>query len=189
MKTRIQRTRYTNTNRIRSICFAFLLIFGMGFVFSSGVQAASISSVPIIIYNSNADSSVWEITAYSSDSYIFGYDTTTLPLVSGQAIPITFNNGVYDFWLDIDEGERLLLSQGDATLTFQGTPFTDGATTYYSSFIINWDVPDSYAFEFASVTTPGAGAAAPVPIPASVLLLGSGILGLIAIGRVKRRDS
>jgi len=31
--------------------------------------------------------------------------------------------------------------------------------------------------------------AAPVPIPASVLLLGSGILGLITIGRVGRKDS
>ncbi|MBU4000531.1 hypothetical protein KKG29_05195 [Patescibacteria group bacterium] len=33
------------------------------------------------------------------------------------------------------------------------------------------------------------GNAAPVPIPASALLLGSGILGLITIGRVRRKDS
>lgn len=168
-------------------CFALLLTLGVVFFFASTPQAAPIvglPSVPIIIYDQAGGPSSWTISNFASDTYVLGYDSTTLLTGSGLTTP-SFENGVYDFWLDTnnDNTPDVSLSNGDALLTFQGVEFSVGATTYYSDFIINWNVSaGSYDFTFSSSTQTNAGAT-PVPPPTTLLLLGSGLLGLVVLRR------
>jgi len=67
------------------------------------------------------------------------------------------------------------------------TPSWDGPTPWYNTITIDWN--EGSAVELYMATASGNDNIAPIPITTSALLLGSGILGLIAIGRVKRRDS
>ena len=63
-------------------------------------------------------------------------------------------------------------------------------TNYYRGVYIYWNSLTTFPdFTIDVVISSALDGVKPVPIPASVLLLGSGILGLIAIGRVRRKDS
>jgi len=88
------------------------------------------------------------------------------------------------------------LTSGATTLNLGSTQefgfyFYDAGNTYTSYDLITLEQGVSYRLSDSSNTGMEVFVtrAAPVPIPASVLLLGSGILGLITIGRVKRKDS
>ena len=78
-------------------------------------------------------------------------------------------------------------TSGDLTFLGYEVPDDGYGLGWYTSITIDWDGTNNVQLSF--VSSAGNDNVAPVPIPASVLLLGSGILGLIAIGRVKRKDS
>ena len=101
---------------------------------------------------------------------------------------------ILDFKLGTGSGDLYSYNSSDATIiystaidpSFAEKP--DYNDYYYTTVSLNWTVAPAFRLDLVASDTAPDGFA-PVPIPASVLLLGSGILGLIAIGRVKRRDS
>ncbi|MBU4185845.1 MAG: hypothetical protein KKH84_07655 [Proteobacteria bacterium] len=85
-------------------------------------------------------------------------------------------------------------NSSDATITYLTAIASSNSKNpiynddYYSTILLGWNVSPAFKLDLVASNTASDGFA-PVPIPASVLLLGSGILGLIAIGRVRKRDS
>ena len=118
---------------------------------------------------------IWDGTDF--DSLLDPYDSDEFYYLGGD---------VLNYALDYNDN-ILTLANDDAFVDYFG-PIT--GTDYYAGAYIRWNLGTEFPnFTIDVVTSSALDGVKPVPIPASVLLLGSGILGLIAIGRVKRRDS
>ena len=96
--------------------------------------------------------------------------------------------GIKDFRLDFfDSGDSLISSFSDAAPVSQvaATTFTFGAVANVSrvDLVVLNSHPGFNRIEIREVTFNGTSA---VPIPAAVWLFGSGLIGLIGVGRYKR---
>ena len=122
---------------------------------------------------------IWD--GMNFDSLLGQFDTDTFEYSGGDAP---------NYALYVADDNILTLAGDDAFVDYFG-PIT--GTDYWQGAYIKWNGINSYLDFTSSVVISGTDTTPdgikPVPVPASALLLGSGILGLIAIGRVRRKDS
>ena len=192
---------------IISITFvALLLLLSLGNQKSLAVDGSGLS---ILAIDGNTDTNT--TVNFTINEYDFGANgTLTYSTNSGATwtdIPFTVVTPIYSYATLFCEGGDILdfkletltnvyysYNSSDATITYS-VPIDSSYSEkpiynddYYTTVFLDWNVLPAFNLNVVTsgIATDGF---APVPIPASVLLLGSGILGLIAIGRVKRRDS
>ena len=120
----------------------------------------------------------WGDTSESLEIYSMGESSGV------QSVYFTQSSG--DWYASMTSGVITDLALGDS-LEF-GFSFGDGTDTYYTYDLTMIEPFETYQLTHGSsdilITTSDA---APVPLPASVLLLGSGLVGLIGFGKRMRK--
>jgi hypothetical protein len=170
------------------LCVIGLVLFGM----IGGASAAIVSPVQIYAVDTDGDGSVGlsNINFQLANSQILQmcYDGTCYQL-DDTVSHVTVNN------FDANNlqlvGFQIVNTSGavirdSATLEFIGAPIVYNGIDVYSGVAINWEQGTSATLTIADI---GSGGVAAAPIPASVLLLGSGVIGLIAFRRRIGGDS
>lgn len=115
---------------------------------------------------------------------------------SGGTAEYTYDGGdTLDFQLIIDSTEYESCDDADAMIEYSGSidaSYAQNPTRtdpFYRAVVVDW-YPGLGNYKLEILTTPAVhDGFAPVPIPTSVLLLGSGLLGVIGIGFRRRKSS
>ncbi len=129
-------------------------------------------------------SSGWSFGVYDIGA---GISPSTLVLIDQSSTYATFfvNNHVLNVTQGLSSGQNFALSSSNDWFGFY---FSDGSSNYYTYQFDSAGPVNQWLLKMSDSYNAGgpviASDVAPVPIPGAVWLLGSGLLGLIAIRRI-----
>jgi len=135
----------------------------------------TISGIGTVVLNIQSEIANWG-SLTTSGTYFDSAGTSTANALSGPSLSGTWNNGgISAAAVGTAAAYYGILGNASFSTTVDGIAKRSTQTTAYSGF---WFLSSS-----GQLTYNIASAAAPVPLPAAVWLLGSGLLGLIGVGR------
>ena len=178
--------------RIKKILFGIMMVAALLILARPSISIADTYSGAWLPNDSDIFAIELTLTPETGSFYMYDWgnqDTDLLLFVDGRYNSTTgyFTQDGGDWWASLSLGATTL-SLGD-TQEF-GFYFLDGTTNYFSYDLTATTPGEAYTlYDSNTDMTVAVSDAAPVPIPTSALLFGSGIIGFIATGRVRRRDS
>ncbi|MBU4000530.1 hypothetical protein KKG29_05190 [Patescibacteria group bacterium] len=99
----------------------------------------------------------------------------------------TYNDrAIINYALKLETDKYLTLLNDDGVVKYHGSPTSFGGTTIYQKATIDWDITGGGDKKVSFDVACNSDGVKAVPIPGSALLLGSGVLGLVVIGRRRR---
>jgi hypothetical protein len=152
-----------------------------GLALTSGGSPSAItkSGVVTVLQGIQQEIAAWASQTGATGTFFDSNGSTTVAALGAPSLSGSWNNGAVSGIAVGSAGAFYnVLANLSATTTESGIPKGATATTTYAGF---WFLSSA-----GQLTYNIASASAPVPLPAAVWLLGSGLMGLIGVGRRRR---
>jgi hypothetical protein len=151
-----------------------------GLALTSGGNPSSITKAgtTTVVQNIQSEIANWASQTGASGTFFDSNGTTTVAALGAPSTSGTWNNGgISSIAVGSAGAFYNVLANTAATGSSGGVPHGTAVTTEYAGF---WFLSSAGQLTYNIVE------AAPVPLPAAVWLFGSGLLGLIGVGRRRR---